>query len=111
MHRLAAGEGGSVQTNAVQLMDVLLDEFIPSSPFAGIKLPGKLSGTYLLSRQTIQLFYEINPHTFTVVILLILDAPAREETARRADAICAQMLLSGKVQVLPPGITRRAAAN
>lgn len=113
MHRLAAGEGGSVQTNVAhaQLLDTLLDEVISSSPFAGIKLPGDLAGTYLISRQTIQVFYEINPKTFTVIVLLIVDAPAREETARRADQICAEMLLSGRLQLLPPGTPRRAAAN
>lgn len=113
LHRLAAGEGGTVQTNAAhaQLLDMLIDDAIPSSPFTGIKLPGSLSGTYLISRQTIQVFYEINPKTFTVIILVILDDPAREENARRADLICTQMLLSGKVQLLPSGIGRRAAAN
>lgn len=111
MHRLAAGEGSSVQTNAVQLLDALLDDLIPSSPFTGIKMPGRLSGTYLISRQAIQLVYEVNTETSTVIILLILDAPAREENERRADLICTQMLLSGRFQLLPPGISRRAAAN
>ena len=111
MHRLATGQGGNVQANAAQLLDTLLDDVIPSSPFAGIKLPGTLSGVYLISKQSIQLFYEVSPKTFTVVILLILDAPAREENARRADLICTQMLLSGKLQLLPPGNSRPVAAN
>jgi mRNA-degrading endonuclease RelE of RelBE toxin-antitoxin system len=111
IHRLSAGDSGNVQANIVQLLDALLDDVLPSSPFSGTKLPGSLSGTYLISRQTIQLIYEIHPKTFTVIILLIIDAPAREEYARRADLICTQMLLSGKVQLLPSGIVRRAAAN
>jgi hypothetical protein len=113
MHRLATGEGGNVQTNAAhaKLLDMLLDDVISSSPFTGIKMPGSLSGTYLVSRQTIQVFYEIYPKTFTVIILVILDDPAREENARRADVICTQMLLSGQVQLLPSGTGRRASAN
>jgi mRNA-degrading endonuclease RelE of RelBE toxin-antitoxin system len=111
MHRLAAGEGGNAQASAVQQLETLLDDFIPSRPFTGIELPGSLSGTRLISKSTIQLIYEIHAKTLTVTILLILDAPAREENARRADLICTQMLLSGQVQLLPSGTDRRAAAN
>jgi hypothetical protein len=111
LQRLAAGEGSTVQTNAAQLLDALLDDIIPQRPFNGIKLTGILSGTYLISRQALQVIYEINAKLLTVVILLILDAPAREENARRADLICTQMLLSGRLQILPPGTLRRAAAN
>jgi len=111
MHRLAAGEGGNAQASAVQQLETLLDDFIPSRPFTGIELPGSLSGTRLISKSTIQLIYEIHAKTLTVTILLILDAPAREENARRADLTCTQMLLSGQVQLLPSGTDRRAAAN
>jgi len=112
-NKLAAGEDRSPRVDLLRSVDDIIDNVIPFSPFqSGAELCGGLSGVYWISRGRLHVFYEASKKPLTIAILCIWDGPTNEVHMRNADAICTEMLLSGKYYVLPPDSkVRRAAAN
>lgn len=109
---LAAGEMNSRDVVLLRLVDEMIDVGIPLRPFdVGIPLCRPLSGVYCFRRGRVFVYYErsIKPHT--IVILSISYGPTKAADIEKADAMFTQWLLSRNVQVLPPGIAARAAAN
>jgi len=111
--RLAAGEKNRDAKLAMfESLDKVIRETIPSSPFsAGIELCGPLKGLYWVPQDPMHVFYEIpafKVETVSIVSILV-GLPSAE---RKADAIVAEMVLSGRLRVLPRGWeSRRAAVN
>ena len=101
--RRAAGDDGGIDYELLHIVDKVIDDVISSNPYQRWHAP---LGLYWISYGSVLFFYDVLPQSRVVLILWICAVPARRDNVKKADMICTQLLLSGKVQVLPPMVSR-----
>jgi hypothetical protein len=106
-------EGGDAANSKVALLrtvDDLIGSVIPEGPYEkGRSLAGSLLNIYWVSRGRLRVFYKASPtKPLVIVVLSISESPRKEAHPRHAEALLAEMMLSGQLDHLLSPMGRQA---